>query len=64
MTRGVVKEKEAGHRAIGAGFKNVDGFLDLVQKVIRGEITITIFSCFEEETGFTVIQQVNLSGKI
>lgn len=47
VTGGIVKKKKTGCKAIGLGFKYINGFLNLSQQIISGKITIMIFTSLE-----------------
>ena len=53
MTGGIVKKKKTSCKAIGLGFKYINGFFDLPQQIIGGKITVTIFTGLEYYTGLT-----------
>jgi hypothetical protein len=48
----VVEYKEALGPAIGETFKNVNGLVDLSEKIVRVEITIAVFARLKYNSGF------------
>lgn len=52
MAGGIVEYKEALSLALGEAFENVDGVIDLSEKVVRVEIPVTISASFEDDSGF------------
>jgi len=52
MAGGVVEKEEALGIALGEAFKDVDGVVDLSEKVVRIEKTVTVFACLEDNPGF------------
>ena len=52
MAEHVVKQKEALSPVLGEAFKNIDRLIDLFEKIISVEESITIFACLENDPGF------------
>jgi hypothetical protein len=48
----VVEYEEALGPAFGATFKDVNGLVDLFEKVLRLEVPVAIFACLEYDPGF------------
>jgi hypothetical protein len=47
----VVEKKEPLSIALGEAFENVDGMINLSEKVLRAEVTIAVFARLEDDPG-------------
>jgi hypothetical protein len=45
----VVKNEKAGCESVSPSFKDVDGFVNLLNQVLCGEVTIAVFTCLEDQ---------------
>ncbi len=48
----IVKEEQALGPALGEAFKDVDGLIDLLQKIVGVEVPIAVFARLEDDPGF------------
>ena len=48
----IVKKEERLSIALGEAFENVDGIIDLSEKVLCAKVTIAIFARLEDDSGF------------
>jgi len=48
----IVKEEQALGPALGEAFKDVDGLIDLLQKIVGIKVPIAVFSRLKDDPGF------------
>jgi hypothetical protein len=53
MARRIIEEEKACCKTIGLIFEDVNCVVDLLDEVICGEISISIFTRFEDDPGLT-----------
>ncbi len=54
MTWCVIKKEEASHKSICLGFEDIDGMVNLYQKLCARKSTIMILSCSKKNASFSV----------